>query len=98
VQKKVHFAHASNDRAAGTAGIPCAMGYGLYVISSVRRAFWPPSLAEIIIRELDPSIGGSGPHDFAVRKDVFVRACALNTLTSIASRFHVRDDRDTPLR
>ena len=30
-------------------------------------AFWPPSLAEIIIRELDPSVGGSGPHDFAVR-------------------------------
>jgi hypothetical protein len=29
---------------AGTTGIPCAMVYGLYVISSVRRAFWPPSL------------------------------------------------------
>jgi hypothetical protein len=25
VQRRMHFAHASNDRAAGTAGIPCAM-------------------------------------------------------------------------
>jgi hypothetical protein len=28
----------------------------------------------IITRELDPSVGGSGPHDFAVRADAFVRA------------------------
>src|SRR5262249_52024493 len=65
--KKMHFTHASNDRAAGTTGIPCAMGYGLYVVSSARRAVWPPSLADTIIRKLDPSVGGSGPHDFAVR-------------------------------
>src|SRR6201986_1610593 len=35
--KEMHFAHASNVRAAGTTGTPCAMVYGLYVISSVRR-------------------------------------------------------------
>jgi hypothetical protein len=35
VQKKMHFAHASNVRAAETTGTPCAMVYGLYVISSV---------------------------------------------------------------
>jgi len=33
VQRKVHFAHASNNRAARTTGIPCAMVYGLYVVS-----------------------------------------------------------------
>src|SRR6185437_5665704 len=38
VQRKVHFAHASNNRAARTTGIPCAMVYGLYVVSSECRA------------------------------------------------------------
>jgi hypothetical protein len=60
------FAHASNDRAADTAGTPCAMGYGLYAVSSVRRAFWPPS-PHVRHTKLDPSIGGPGQRDFAVR-------------------------------
>ena len=47
---------------------------GLYVISSVRRAVWPPSLSRTSCEKLDPSVGGSGPHDFAVRKDAFVGA------------------------
>jgi hypothetical protein len=34
----VHFAHASINRAAETAGVPCAMVYGLYVVSSEYRA------------------------------------------------------------
>jgi len=38
VQRKVHFAHASNNRAAGTTDIPRAMVYGLYAISPERRA------------------------------------------------------------
>jgi len=38
VQKEVHFAHASNNRAAKSTGIPCAMVYGLYVVSLVYRA------------------------------------------------------------
>src|SRR6185312_12475440 len=38
VQRKVHFAHASNHRAAKSTGIPCAMVYGLYAISPVCRA------------------------------------------------------------
>ena len=38
VQRKVHFAHASNNRAAKSTGIPCAMVYGLYVVSLVYRA------------------------------------------------------------
>jgi hypothetical protein len=60
------FAHASNNRAAGTAGTPCAMGYGLYAVSSVHRAFWPPSPRARHAR-LDPSVGGSGQRDFTVR-------------------------------
>src|SRR5689334_2880006 len=52
---------------------PAQWFYGLYVISSVRRAFWPPSPCASPAR-LDPSVGGSGPHDFAVRKDAFVGA------------------------
>ena len=39
VQREVHFAHASNDRAAGTTGTPCAMVYGLYALSPECRAF-----------------------------------------------------------
>ena len=31
------------------------------------RAFLPPSSAEVAFRQLDASIGASGPHDFAVR-------------------------------
>jgi hypothetical protein len=42
---------------------------------------------------LDPSVGGSGPHDFAVRSGAFVSRARA----SIAARAYVRDDRDTPL-
>src|SRR5689334_3811114 len=54
---------------------PAQWFYGLYVISSVRRAFWPPSPRASLAR-LDPSVGGSGPHDFAVRENAFVGAQA----------------------
>ena len=65
---------------------PAQWADGLYVISSVCRAFEPPSPCVRHAR-LDPSIGGSGPHDFAVRDDAFVHAAsALSILTSIASR------------
>ena len=57
VQKEVHFAHASNDRAADTTGTPCAMGYGLYVISSVCRACEPPSPRVFVTRGLIPASG-----------------------------------------
>ena len=57
------------------------------------RAFVPPSSAKINSRELDASVGASGPHDFSVRFS-----------TVRYRRFHVhrilprvRDDRDTPL-
>jgi hypothetical protein len=63
----MHFAHASNDRAAGTTGIPCAMVYGLWRALPGVRAFLVTVARGIITRGLDPGIGGSGPHAFAVR-------------------------------
>jgi hypothetical protein len=45
-------------------------------------------------RELDASVGASGPHDFAVRNR---RRSSAHAIASIASRTNVRDDRETPL-
>ena len=94
VQGKLHIMHASNHRAAEQPALPAQWCYGLYVISSVRRAVWPPSSSRNVTRELDPSVGGSGPHDFAVRSR---RTRLMCRLTSIASRANVRDDREAPL-
>jgi hypothetical protein len=47
-----------------------------------------------LFRQLDASVGASGPHDFAVRK---IALSSLAQLASIASRPYVRDDRETPL-
>jgi hypothetical protein len=56
---------------------PARWHYGLYVVSSVRRAFWPPSRADHH-RPLGISVGMPGPHDFAVRIALFVRSqCKL---------------------
>jgi len=81
----------------------------------------PPSPADMFclspvgptqLRELDASIGASGPHDFAVRcnisrqhagdlSQVFRPALrshrAQDAAASTASRPYVRDDRETPL-
>ena len=76
---------------------PARWSYGLYVVSSARRAVWPPSPCARHAR-LDLSVGRSGPHDFAVRPDAFVGAqarCTSRRPPHPAS--HVRDDRDTPL-
>jgi hypothetical protein len=45
-------------------------------------------------RQLDASVGASGPHDFAVRVGALVRSAAR--VHRIPPR--VRDDRETPLR
>jgi hypothetical protein len=45
-------------------------------------------------RQLDASVGASGPHDFAVRK---VALSSAAQPASIASQPYVRDDRETPL-
>jgi hypothetical protein len=80
-------------RFAGTPGLPCAMVLtGSFVLSPVtglgchrhRRNFF---------RQLDASVGASGPHDFAVR---------LSAVRQRHRHVHripprVRDDRETPL-
>jgi hypothetical protein len=46
-------------------GIPRAMVLRLYVISSVHRAFWPPSLRDALASsQVSISVGMPGPHDF----------------------------------
>jgi hypothetical protein len=60
------------------------------------RAFLSPSPArcEKHRRQLDASVETSGPHDFAVRGP---HRSSPVWPASIASRTHVRDDRETPL-
>jgi len=63
-----------------------------FVISSVSRAFLPPSSSAMrsIVTKLDISVGISGPYDFAVRSS------GADKRPSHPAP-HVRDDRETPL-
>jgi hypothetical protein len=48
--------------------------------------------------KLDPSVGGSGPHDFAVRSELIrPRETALEPKRPSHPASNVRDDRETPL-
>jgi hypothetical protein len=79
-------------------GTPCAMALRLIRDLLGVRACLAAVTCRFVTSGLDPSVGGSGPHDFAVRPDVFVRAqarCTSRRPSHPAS--HVRDDRDTPL-
>jgi hypothetical protein len=70
-------------------------GFNAYfVLSPVSRAFLPPSPAKVALRELDASVGASGPHDFAVRLPALSSA-ALARVHRISPR--ICDDHDTPL-
>jgi hypothetical protein len=51
----VENARVRNHRYAETIGTPCAMVYGLYVLSSVNRAFLPPSFAGSLSANLIPA-------------------------------------------
>ena len=84
-------AGGSHHRFSQNTGIPCAM-----VLRLIRALLGVPGFLATVAggsssADLIPasgSVGGSGPHDFVVREDAFVRAAfaALNILTSIASR------------
>jgi hypothetical protein len=57
------------------------------------RALLPPSSAKIAFRQLDTSVGVSGPHDFSVRfRTVRYRRFRVHRIPS-----RVRDDREPPL-
>ena len=83
-----------------TPGIPRAMVLRLYVISSVHRACWPPSLRDALASsQVGISVGRPGPRDLTVRISVVRRRRnpRCNGDTPIASRLNVRDDREAPL-
>jgi hypothetical protein len=65
LHKKTHTSIQVQRRQSG---LPCAVGYGLFRALPGDRAFLPPSpLRSFASRELDTSVGASGPHDFTVR-------------------------------
>jgi hypothetical protein len=74
-------------------GIPRAMVYGLFRALPGDRAFLPPSPAKVAFRELDASVGASGPHVFAVRfSAVRYRRIRVHRIPPRG-----RDDRVSPL-
>ncbi len=87
----------------GTPGLPCATVGTAYT--------WSPWCAGLVghhpwrnafaLRHVDTSVGVSGPHDFAVRNEPFVRAARGHAAIRCAHRIPPptsRDGRDTPLR
>jgi hypothetical protein len=75
-------------------GIPCANGFnGFLRARPGDRALLSPSPARMS-RQLDISVGISGPHDFAVR---LKRIRLLRRKRPPHPAPNVRDDRDTPL-
>src|SRR3984893_16644867 len=62
---------------------PAQWFYGLFRALPGDRALLPPSSAKIAFRELDTSVGVSGPHDFAVR---LTRRSSAAPSASTASR------------
>jgi len=69
--------------------IPCAMVLTLITCSPRRPGFDCLRRLKVISLRLNPSIGGPGPHAFAVRERCLRRRAqrALNTLASTAPRF-----------
>ena len=66
--KEKQKTHTSIQVQRRQSGFPCAMGYGLLRALPGDRAFLPPSSAKSFAsRELNASVGASGPHGFTVR-------------------------------
>src|SRR5216684_4822431 len=114
--------HTSNNEYTGIARHSRTQWfYGVCRALPGDRALLPPSSADRFclspvgptqLRELDTSVGASGPHDFAVRSNISRQHAgdrsriqepalrshrAQNAAASTASRPYVRDDHDTPL-
>src|SRR5258708_14639111 len=124
---RVHFVLVERTRVTtstpASPGIPARNGFTAYVaLSPVTGLFChrrqrisdlsAPGWADLPSRELDASVGASGPHDFAVRSNISRQRAgesltgsspalrsprAQNAAASTASRPYVRDDHDTPL-
>jgi hypothetical protein len=115
--------HTSNNEYTGTPGIPARNGFTAYVaLSPVTglfchrrlriRGLSAPGRADLPSRQLDASVGASGPHDFAVRSNISRQRAgdrsqahhppcdpiARKTLPRPPHPVpYVRDDRETPL-
>src|SRR5579871_5506077 len=94
VLNKLHIAHASNDRFSRNTGIPRAMV--LTAASCSPRCTGPDSHRRLalVTPRLDPSVGGSGPHDLAVR---IARARLSRQMRPPHPAANARDDREAPL-
>jgi hypothetical protein len=93
-QKK--FARARRPQVqAVTTGLPCAVGYGLYALSSVNHPVCHRHRHDAlgIVANLAPDLGAPGPHDFAVRKG---RRSSVSAFASTAFRSTFRDDAYAP--
>ena len=71
--------HTSNNEYTGTPGIPARNGFtayvallvtGLFCHRRLRIKFCLSPVGPTQLRELDASVGASGPHDFAVRCNI----------------------------
>ena len=82
--KRLREARESPQVQAVATGPPCAVVYGLYVISPVNQLL-PPSSPRCFghRRQLGACMGAPGPHDFAVR-----RMCRSSTGPSPSTAFH----------
>jgi hypothetical protein len=85
---------SSHHRYAEQSGIPCAMVLWLIPRSPRCTGLCSHRRPQLIICELDPSVGRSGPHGFAIRIG-FARPATPTRPSHPAP--NVRDDRDTPL-
>ena len=98
---RIDSTRVSHHRYTGSEpAFPARWFYGFLRALPGDRALLPPSpLRSLLLKDLNASVGASGPHDFAVRESI-VRP--RNELRSTPSRPphpmpNVRDDRDTPL-
>jgi hypothetical protein len=79
---------------------PAQWLYGLFRALPSDRAFLPPSpLRSLLLKDLNASVGASGPHGFAVRSNTVRRAPLARPTRPRPSHPipNARDDRDTPL-
>jgi hypothetical protein len=67
VQKTVHLAHAGSNRAAETIRRSLRNGFTAYTRSPRCPGVLATVACKFVACKLDPSVGGSGPRDFAVR-------------------------------
>jgi hypothetical protein len=97
--QSVESTRVSHRRFTGTPGLPCAMVLTVYfalspVTGLVCHRRPQETCKKLASRELDTSVGVSGPHDFAVRAQCH---SSFDMPRPSHPAPNVRDDRETPL-